>query len=129
MNIVRLSSRNVIFILLAILLTTVKQGSMGYDSMINYALKEANANSTPAHSSKKEETMRLCPSGTACSELSGECLKCNLNTSCIYGMVYIANCSILEHVDCVNIGNMTAIKKILVVQWHPLANIIELTVQ
>lgn len=89
--------------------------------MISYALKEANVNSTPAYSSKKvrdfisihndinirwifklqEELAGLCPSGMLCAELSGECLKCNLNYSCVYGAIYTANCSVLEHVDCI----------------------------
>ncbi|OAD59054.1 TM2 domain-containing protein almondex [Eufriesea mexicana] len=101
MNVVRINSKNVIFILLAIFSTTVKQAHMGYESAIKYAQKEANVNSTPAYSSTKEEISRLCPSGIACSELSGDCLKCNLNSNCVYGAVYVANCSVLEHVDCI----------------------------
>lgn len=101
MNVVRINSRNVIFVLVAILSTTVKQAHMGYDSASNYAMKEANVNSTPAYNSKKEEIAKSCPSGIACSELSGECLKCNLNPNCVYGAVCVANCSVLEHIDCV----------------------------
>lgn len=43
----------------------------------------------------------LCPSGIPCVDLSGECLKCNLNYSCKYGAMYEANCSAMEHVDCI----------------------------
>ncbi|XP_071862332.1 TM2 domain-containing protein 3 almondex [Bombus fervidus] len=103
MNVVRINSKNVIFILLAIFSTTAKQAHMGYDheSAIKYAQKEANVNSTPAYTSTKEEILRLCPNGIACSELSGDCLKCDLNPNCVYGAVYVANCSVLENIDCV----------------------------
>ena len=105
MNIVRINSRNVIFILLAILSTTVKQAYMGYDSVLSYVLKEANVNSTPAFNSKKEEPARLCSRGIACSELSGDCLKCSFNLNCVYGASYVANCSVLEQIDCVGEQN------------------------
>lgn len=50
----------------------------------------------------QEEITGLCgPSGIHCAELSGECLNCNLNYSCIYGAIYIAQCSVMEHIDCV----------------------------
>lgn len=49
----------------------------------------------------QDETARQCPSGIACSELSGDCLKCSLNLNCVYGATYIANCTILEHIDCI----------------------------
>ncbi|CAL7946540.1 unnamed protein product [Xylocopa violacea] len=106
MNVIQINTRNVIFILLAIFSTTVKQAHMGYESAIKYAQKEANVNSTPAYSSTKEEIARLCPNGIACSELGGHCLKCNLNPNCVYGSTYVANCSVLEHIDCV-VSNLT----------------------
>ncbi|XP_078048788.1 TM2 domain-containing protein 3 almondex [Augochlora pura] len=109
MGIVHINTRNVIFVLLAILLTTVKHVSMGYDSMVNNMMKEANVNSTPAYSNKKEEISKLCPSGSQCSELSGECLNCNLNPNCVYGSVYTAECTVLEQIDCV--GDQTFQKK------------------
>lgn len=109
MNVVRISSRNVMLILLAILLTAVKEAHMDYDSMVSYALKEANVNSTPAYNNKKEEIAGLCPSGIPCSELSSECLKCNLDSNCVYGAISVANCSVVEHVDC--IGEQTFQKK------------------
>lgn len=62
----------------------------------------------------------MCPNGIACSELSGECLKCNLNPNCVYGMVYIANCSISEHIDCV-VSNIEYI-----ISPYPLHNILQL---
>lgn len=49
----------------------------------------------------QEEIANLCPNGISCTDLPGECLKCNLNYTCIYGVVYVANCSVIEHVDCV----------------------------
>jgi len=49
----------------------------------------------------QEEIDGLCPSGISCAELSGECLKCNLNYSCKYGAIYEANCSVMEHIDCI----------------------------
>ncbi|XP_012227349.2 TM2 domain-containing protein almondex [Linepithema humile] len=102
MNVVRINSRNVIFLFLALLSTSVREARMSYgDSLTSYALKEANVNSTSAYSSKKEEIANLCPSGISCTDLPGDCLKCNLNYTCIYGAVYVANCSVIEHVDCV----------------------------
>lgn len=104
MNVVRINLRNVIFILLGFLSHIIKDAHMCYDnsdSMISYALKEANVNSTPVYSNKKEEISGLCPSGIPCSELGAECLKCNLNFNCTYGKTYIANCTIAEHVDCI----------------------------
>lgn len=50
----------------------------------------------------QEEITGLCgPSGIPCIELSGECLKCIFNYSCVYGAVYDAQCSVMEHVDCI----------------------------
>lgn len=49
----------------------------------------------------QEEMAEMCPSGVPCVELSGECLKCNLNYSCKYGSMYEANCAVMEHVDCI----------------------------
>ncbi|XP_011144331.1 TM2 domain-containing protein almondex isoform X2 [Harpegnathos saltator] len=102
MNVVRINSRNIIFLLIALLSTSTQEVHMGYESMVSYAMKDINVNSTPAYSSsKKEELTNLCPSGTSCTELNSECLKCNLNYNCIYGTTYVANCSVLEHVDCI----------------------------
>ncbi|KYN09657.1 PREDICTED: TM2 domain-containing protein almondex [Trachymyrmex cornetzi] len=109
MNVVRINSKNVIFLFMALLSTSVQEARMDYGTATSYALKEANVNSTPAYSSKKEEMASLCPSGIPCVELSGECLKCNLNYSCRYGATYEANCSVMEHVDC--IGEQTFTKK------------------
>ncbi|KYM88254.1 TM2 domain-containing protein almondex [Atta colombica] len=101
MNVVRINSKNVIFLFMALLSTSVQEARMDYGTATSYALKEANVNSTPAYSSKKEEMASLCPSGISCVELSGECLKCNLNYSCKYGVMYETNCSVMEHVDCI----------------------------
>ncbi|KAG5318315.1 AMX protein, partial [Pseudoatta argentina] len=110
MNVVRINSKNVIFLFMALLSTSVQEARMDYGTATSYALKEANVNSTPTYSSKKstnsivklqEEMASLCPSGIPCVELSGECLKCNLNYSCKYGAMYEANCSVMEHVDCI----------------------------
>lgn len=96
--------------------------------MVSYAMKDTTVNSTPAYNNKKvgfvkpiyamnlketkdiykiwiiklqEELANLCPSGTPCTELHSECLICSLNYNCIYGTMYVANCSVLEHVDCI----------------------------
>ncbi|XP_078038075.1 TM2 domain-containing protein almondex-like isoform X1 [Augochlora pura] len=105
MNIIRISIKNVILIFLAALLTTVKQVSMAYESMVNNMMKEVNVNSTPAYSSKNEETSGLCQSGTLCLKLSGECLNCNLNPNCVYGTVYITNCTVIDQINCIGKRN------------------------
>lgn len=43
----------------------------------------------------------LCPTGVSCTELSSNCLRCSLNYSCVYGAMNVANCSVLDHVDCI----------------------------
>ncbi|XP_043482313.1 TM2 domain-containing protein almondex [Leptopilina heterotoma] len=101
MNVVRINSKNVIFLILGILSTTIKQAHMGYESIASYALKDANTNSTPAFSNRKEESINLCPTGGQCSELGGECLKCNFNANCVYGDIYKVNCTVLDQVDCI----------------------------
>ncbi|KAH0952731.1 hypothetical protein HN011_009898 [Eciton burchellii] len=100
MNVMRISLRNVIFLFAALLSTSVQEVQMGHDSLISYALKEANVNSTPAYN-KKEEMTNLCLSGTPCAELSIECLNCNFNYNCVYGATYVSNCSVKDHIDCV----------------------------
>ncbi|KAG5326743.1 AMX protein, partial [Acromyrmex heyeri] len=53
MNVVRINSKNVIFLFMALLSTSVQEARMDYGTATSYALKEANVNSTPAYSSKK----------------------------------------------------------------------------
>ncbi|KAI4482891.1 PREDICTED: TM2 domain-containing protein almondex [Polistes canadensis] len=103
MNVIHVNSKNVIFIFFALLSHIAKEVHMCYgnDRVMNYALRDSNANSTLVYSNKKEEILGLCPAGVQCNELGAECLKCNLNFSCIYGDVYIANCTIAEYVNCV----------------------------
>ncbi|XP_043674568.1 TM2 domain-containing protein almondex isoform X2 [Vespula pensylvanica] len=105
MKVIRVNSKNVILIFFALLSHIIREVHMCYDRIISYALKESNANSTPAYSSKKEEMSGLCPAGILCSELRVECLKCNLNTNCVYGAIYVANCTVLENVDCIGEQN------------------------
>ncbi|XP_014209475.1 TM2 domain-containing protein almondex isoform X2 [Copidosoma floridanum] len=98
MLVVRINVRNVAYIILAILLTSVREAYMGYgDSISNHAI---NINSTPTYGSKKIELFGLCPAGTQCSELSVECLNCTLDFNCVYGSVYEAQCSVIDQVDC-----------------------------
>lgn len=97
MNIVRINSRNVIFVLLTILSTTLQQAHTGHESASKYAQKEANENPI------KEENARLCPSGVACTELHSNCLKCHLNSDCEYGSEYIVNCTVRENIDCIGV--------------------------
>ncbi|XP_025267730.1 TM2 domain-containing protein almondex-like [Camponotus floridanus] len=102
MRVVRINSRNVIFLFIALLSTSAEETHTGHDTLSAFTLKEANVNTTPAYSSKKEELTGLCgPSGIPCIELSGECLKCIFNYSCVYGAVYDAQCSVMEHGDCI----------------------------
>ncbi|XP_072752568.1 TM2 domain-containing protein almondex [Anoplolepis gracilipes] len=102
MNVVRINSRNVIFLFIALLSSSAEETHTGHETLSTFTIKEANVNTTPAYSSKKEEITGLCgPSGILCTKLSGECLKCNLSYNCIYGAVYFAHCSVMEHVDCV----------------------------
>ncbi|KAL0123720.1 hypothetical protein PUN28_005905 [Cardiocondyla obscurior] len=111
MNVVRINSKNVIFLFMALLSTSIQEARMDYGTATSYALKEANLNSTPAYSSKKEKAFGddQCPSGIPCTELGAECLRCGLNPNCKYGAIYEANCSVMEHVDC--IGEQTFLKK------------------
>ncbi|XP_020278085.1 TM2 domain-containing protein almondex [Pseudomyrmex gracilis] len=109
MNIVRINSKNVIFLFIALLSTSIKEVHMGHETISTFAMKEGNVNSTPAYSSKKEEVNSMCPSGVSCTKLSADCLKCNLSYTCVYGETLVANCSVIEHVDC--IGEQTFTKK------------------
>lgn len=49
----------------------------------------------------QEELANLCLTGTPCTELNSECLRCNLNYNCVYGAMYVANCTVLEHINCI----------------------------
>ncbi|XP_012277103.1 TM2 domain-containing protein almondex [Orussus abietinus] len=87
--------------LIIIFLTgTTEEVYTNYEGVATYALKETNTNSTPVYN-KKEEILSLCPVGILCTELGGDCLKCTLNTNCIYGANYTANCTVLPQVDCI----------------------------
>ncbi|XP_031782595.1 TM2 domain-containing protein almondex [Nasonia vitripennis] len=98
MHVIRINAKNVVYIILAILSTSVREAHMGYEESIsNYAI---NTNSTPAYNIRKEQ-YGTCPSGGLCSELSIECLTCSLNQNCIYGATYNANCTVLSQIDCV----------------------------
>ncbi|XP_033211095.1 TM2 domain-containing protein almondex [Belonocnema kinseyi] len=102
MRVVRINTKNVVYIILAVLSTSVKEAHMGHESILStYATRDANINSTPAYSIKKEESVNSCPTGTSCSELGGECLKCELNLNCVYGVSYKVNCTVLDQVDCI----------------------------
>ncbi|XP_041370322.1 TM2 domain-containing protein 3-like [Gigantopelta aegis] len=48
---------------------------------------------------------KVCPTGTACSVLGGDCIHCMFNASCVYGSVQTAVCSVREGVNCT--GNQT----------------------
>ncbi|XP_033634639.1 TM2 domain-containing protein 3-like [Asterias rubens] len=50
----------------------------------------------------------LCPSRVDCFKLSGDCLDCELNSSCVYGREYNVTCRPKPDLDCV--GNQTIIK-------------------
>ncbi|KAJ8679064.1 hypothetical protein QAD02_014851 [Eretmocerus hayati] len=98
MRVIHIHSRNVIYMILAIISSSVQQAYMGYgDSISNYAI---NANTAPTHTNRKESN-GLCPAGISCSKLRIECLNCTLKQDCIYGTPYVANCSVPSHIDCI----------------------------
>ena len=43
----------------------------------------------------------LCPSRVDCFKLSGDCLDCELNSSCVYGREYNVTCRPKPDLDCV----------------------------
>ncbi|XP_001603545.2 TM2 domain-containing protein almondex [Nasonia vitripennis] len=108
MHVIRINVKNVAFIILAILSTTIRQVYTGHgsghgESVLNYAV---TSNSTPAFGSRKDDILlSLCEPGSLCSELSVECLSCTLNQNCIYGSSYTANCTVKSQVDCVGDTN------------------------
>ncbi|XP_058805995.1 TM2 domain-containing protein almondex [Phymastichus coffea] len=103
MNVVRINTKNVVYLIIAILSTSVREAHMDYgDTISNYA---SNNNSTPAYTTKKEDLSNICPAGNFCSKLSAECLLCTLNHKCNYGVTYQANCTVLKQIDCVGDTN------------------------
>ncbi|XP_012262129.1 TM2 domain-containing protein almondex [Athalia rosae] len=110
MNVVRINSRNVFYIILSLLLSTVREAQMG--GMVDYVAHERgkrNLNLTLPYSQKKEDTPADCVLEKQCSELGGDCLKCDTNLQCVYGDTYTANCTVLDQVEC--IGERTFEKK------------------
>ncbi|XP_063990869.1 TM2 domain-containing protein almondex isoform X2 [Diachasmimorpha longicaudata] len=95
MNIVKINLKNVIFVLLALMSTAVNDAHIGYDMMSN-----AYTNYT-YNNNKKDDLYAMCPIGKMCTDLSGDCLKCEMTTNCVYGATYTANCTAPEPVDCV----------------------------
>lgn len=122
MNIIQINRRNVVFLLLAILLSDVNKAHMDYDVFNNNQRDESidttttcgigrekrtseksikSANDTTAVKCLQEEIIETCAATVPCSKLNAECIKCNLNQNCVYGAMYLTNCSVLEHVDCI----------------------------
>ncbi|XP_014238014.1 TM2 domain-containing protein almondex isoform X2 [Trichogramma pretiosum] len=104
MNVVRINSKNVFFILMAILSTSVKQAQLGHgSSQTNFG---SNTTSAFEHN-WSDSTAVVCPVDKQCSELHVDCLICPMKEDCIYGATYTTNCSVREQVDCVGNKNFT----------------------
>ncbi|XP_011307206.1 TM2 domain-containing protein almondex isoform X1 [Fopius arisanus] len=97
MNIVKINVKNVIFIILSLISSAVNDAHIGYDELMNYA----HNNFTYNNSNRKDELYGMCPVGEMCTDLSGDCLKCDMTTNCVYGTTYTANCTAPEPIDCV----------------------------
>ncbi|XP_034936170.1 TM2 domain-containing protein almondex [Chelonus insularis] len=103
MNIVRINSKNVFFIIFALISNTIREANTGYEGM----LSSAYTNVTPANSNKKDDNFGTCSVGKLCSELGGNCLKCDINPNCVYGSTYSINCTAPDVIDCLGDRSFT----------------------
>lgn len=55
-----------------------------------------------------------CPQNSPCEDLHPQCLKCNFNTSCIYGEKMVTTCKVLMEVKCIG---ETEFKKELICRY------------